>query len=217
MFGTVAMFAVVRGLATDLTSCGSVTCFRKPVGKCIAINCKPLQLPIGRHIFTGQSTKRVCLPSRKQLHVFDSFRRTMSNKSEIVQAVACKVGDMKNGEMREVNLGDDGKVLLVKESDQFCAVGHKCTHYGAPLIKGVLSNGRVRCPWHGACFSVKTGDIEDYPGLDSLQRYEVSVEKGGNVIVKAEKSKLQNGKRLRNMVEPDVSTQGMHGSTSVVE
>lgn len=38
---------------------------------------------------------------------------------------------------------------------------------------GVLSKGRVRCPWHGACFNIGTGDIEDFPGLDSLPRFQV--------------------------------------------
>ena len=39
---------------------------------------------------------------------------------------------------------------------------------------GVLANGHVRCPWHGACFNIRTGDIEDFPGLDSVQKFEVS-------------------------------------------
>ena len=38
---------------------------------------------------------------------------------------------------------------------------------------GVYCNGRVRCPWHGACFNIKTGDIEDFPGLDSLHSFKV--------------------------------------------
>ena len=65
--------------------------------------------------------------------------------------------------------------FLRRHSDgEITALSHKCTHYGAPLSTGVLSNGRVRCPWHGACFNTKTGDIEDFPGLDSLQCFEVS-------------------------------------------
>ena len=74
--------------------------------------------------------------------------------------------------MREVNVGDS-KALLVCQNEQITAVGHKCTHYGAPLVKGALGDGRVRCPWHGACFNVKTGDIEDYPGLDSIPCFKV--------------------------------------------
>lgn len=39
---------------------------------------------------------------------------------------------------------------------------------------GVLSKGHVRCPWHGACFNIATGDIEDFPGLDSLPVFQVT-------------------------------------------
>ena len=75
--------------------------------------------------------------------------------------------------MRQIDIGDGGHALLVRENGAYTAVGHKCTHYGAPLIKGSLMNGRVRCPWHGACFNVHTGDIEDFPGLDSIPKFEV--------------------------------------------
>ena len=69
----------------------------------------------------------------------------------------------------------DFKALLIKQDGEFSAVGHKCTHYGAPLAKGYLGNGRVRCPWHGACFNVRTGDIEEFPGLDGIPCFQVSV------------------------------------------
>lgn len=38
---------------------------------------------------------------------------------------------------------------------------------------GALVGDRVRCPFHGACFNIKTGDIEEYPGLDCLPSYKV--------------------------------------------
>ncbi len=57
------------------------------------------------------------------------------------------------------------------------ATSHLCPHYKAPLAKGVLSidgdKARIECQWHGACFDAKTGDIEDGPSLDGLQRYNV--------------------------------------------
>uniref|UniRef100_A0A8C8RFN2 Rieske domain-containing protein n=1 Tax=Pelusios castaneus TaxID=367368 RepID=A0A8C8RFN2_9SAUR len=65
------------------------------------------------------------------------------------------------------------KVLLVRNQLGFSAVGSKCTHAGAPLSKGVLAGNRLRCPWHGACFSVRTGDIEEYPTLDCLPCFKV--------------------------------------------
>lgn len=48
--------------------------------------------------------------------------------------------------MREVDLGP-GRALLIKEHGEFSAMGHKCPHYGAPLVKGkelLLSHGTVR-------------------------------------------------------------------------
>jgi nitrite reductase/ring-hydroxylating ferredoxin subunit len=63
--------------------------------------------------------------------------------------------DLKAGEKREVEVEgvDGGKVLLCNVGGKVSAVGHKCTHYGAPLVKGVLTgNGRITCPWHGGLF-----------------------------------------------------------------
>ena len=74
--------------------------------------------------------------------------------------------------MKEVDIGDS-KALLVRQNGEFSAIGHKCTHYGAPLINGYLGNGRVRCPWHGACFNTRTGDIEEFPGLDNVPCFQV--------------------------------------------
>ena len=74
--------------------------------------------------------------------------------------------------MREVDIGES-KALVVHQNGQFSAIGHKCTHYGAPLVKGYLGSGRVRCPWHGACFNIKNGDIEEFPGLDNIPCFQV--------------------------------------------
>jgi nitrite reductase/ring-hydroxylating ferredoxin subunit len=50
----------------------------------------------------------------------------------------------------EVEGIDGGKVLLVNTGGKIQALGARCTHYGAPLAKGVTtSDGRVKCPWHG--------------------------------------------------------------------
>ena len=37
----------------------------------------------------------------------------------------------------------------------------------------MFSGGLIRCPWHGACFAVNSGDIEDFPGLDSIPKFDV--------------------------------------------
>ncbi|XP_060105758.1 apoptosis-inducing factor 3 isoform X1 [Heteronotia binoei] len=121
------------------------------------------------------------------------------NLKDVVEASVCHVKDLDNGQMREVDLGC-GKALLVKENGEFYALGHKCPHYGAPLVKGVLSKGRVRCPWHGACFNIGTGDIEDFPGLDSLPKFQVKIEKE-KVYIRASKQALQTQRRTKVMAK----------------
>uniref|UniRef100_A0AAY4A4Q3 Rieske domain-containing protein n=1 Tax=Denticeps clupeoides TaxID=299321 RepID=A0AAY4A4Q3_9TELE len=73
--------------------------------------------------------------------------------------------DLDSEEMMEVEVGRHG-VLLARCNGEFTVLGNQCTHYGAPLSRGVL-----RCPWHGSCFNVKTGDLEEYPGIDCLQLF----------------------------------------------
>ncbi|XP_077894945.1 apoptosis-inducing factor 3 isoform X6 [Ictidomys tridecemlineatus] len=133
---------------------------------------------------------------------------------DCVEAAVCHVKDLENGQMREVELGW-GKVLLVKDNGEFHALGHKCPHYGAPLVKGVLSRGRVRCPWHGACFNINTGDLEDFPGLDSLHKFQVKIEKE-KVYVRASKQALQLQRRTKVMAKCISPSAGHSGSTNVL-
>lgn len=101
------------------------------------------------------------------------------NSNEFVVA---KVTDLKNGEMKAVNV-NNVDVLLCKIDDAFYAVGAYCTHYGAPLEDGVLSGDRIVCPWHHACFHAKNGDLLEPPALDALPAYDVWIE-DGKVLVK---------------------------------
>uniref|UniRef100_A0A8D0JG21 AIF family member 3 n=1 Tax=Sus scrofa TaxID=9823 RepID=A0A8D0JG21_PIG len=133
---------------------------------------------------------------------------------DFMEAAVCHVKDLENGQMREVELGW-GKVLLVKDNGEFHALGHKCPHYGAPLVKGVLSRGRVRCPWHGACFNISTGDLEDFPGLDSLHKFQVKIEKE-KVYVRASKQALQLQRRTKVMATCISPSAGHSGSTNVL-
>lgn len=117
--------------------------------------------------------------------------------------VVCKASHIKENEMKQLSFRGDTKILLIKQNDQLYALGNKCTHYGAPLHTGILGEGRVRCPLHGACFNITNGDIEDYPGLDSLPCYKVEVTTDGEVKVSAKRSDLGKNRRLKDMVKPD--------------
>ncbi|KAJ8392147.1 hypothetical protein AAFF_G00079530 [Aldrovandia affinis] len=124
------------------------------------------------------------------------FQGKASDQDEVTAEV-CQASDLQDGQMVEVEVGGQ-QVLLVRSEGEFSAVGNLCTHYGAPLSKGALLGNRVRCPWHGACFNIKTGDIEEYPGLDSLPCHKVSVE-NNKVYVSVSKKSLKLVKRVKQM------------------
>ncbi|HKG96106.1 MAG TPA: FAD-dependent oxidoreductase [Gemmatimonadaceae bacterium] len=76
-------------------------------------------------------------------------------------------------------------VLLARRGDELFAVGAQCTHYSGPLAEGVMVGDTVRCPWHHACFSLRTGEALRAPALNPLPRWRV--ERRGELVVVAEK------------------------------
>ena len=86
-----------------------------------------------------------------------------------------RTSEFTDGEMRQVSV--EGKeILLARVNGKFYAVGATCTHYGAPLVDGVLNGERLVCPWHHACFNITSGDLREPPAFDALPRYDVKIE-----------------------------------------
>jgi 3-phenylpropionate/trans-cinnamate dioxygenase ferredoxin component len=69
-------------------------------------------------------------------------------------------------------------VLLCWLNGQPHAFHNRCTHLNKPLDGGRLMAGQIQCPFHGACFDVRTGSAVSGPALASLQRIPVKVESG---------------------------------------
>ena len=91
---------------------------------------------------------------------------------------AANVNDLKDGEMKAVSIGGGKDILLTRIDANYYTIGAHCTHYGGPLVEGVLNKGIVMCPWHHACFDAKTGDLYNPPARDSRRAVVRAVRRG---------------------------------------
>ncbi len=77
-------------------------------------------------------------------------------------------------------------VLVVRRGEEIFAIGAQCTHYGGPLAEGIVVDDTVRCPWHHACFSLRTGAPLRAPALNPVALWRV--ERDGDRVVVREKA-----------------------------
>lgn len=121
---------------------------------------------------------------------------------ELREIKIANVKDILDGEMKNFPVDDENEILLAKTNGSYYALAPHCTHYGAPLAEGVLSGDTIVCPWHHACFNVRTGDIKEPPALNALPAYDVRVE-GEDIFVKVPQQ--MEAHRIPKMVRPDAA------------
>src|ERR1700674_218702 len=68
---------------------------------------------------------------------------------------------------------DGEPVILVRQGEQVFATGAVCTHYGGPLAEGLVVGETIRCPWHHARFSLRTGEAEGAPAFNPVASFNV--------------------------------------------
>jgi len=94
--------------------------------------------------------------------------------------------DIPDGGMLVGHVGDDN-VLVARRGAEVFAIDASCSHYGGPLADGLLVDDTVRCPWHHACFSLRTGEPLHPPALSPLACWQVE-QRDGKVFVSGRKA-----------------------------
>jgi nitrite reductase/ring-hydroxylating ferredoxin subunit/thioredoxin reductase len=105
-------------------------------------------------------------------------------KGPDLAAEGAKVADLADGVPLIGRVGDQA-VMLVRRGRELFAVGATCTHYSGPLAEGLVEGDRVHCPWHHACFDLRTGAAIGPPALNPIACFRVE-ERSGRAFVGGE-------------------------------
>ena len=102
-----------------------------------------------------------------------------------------------SGNMLLGHVGDE-EVLLVRSGSEIFAIDAHCSHYHGPLADGVVEGEHVRCPWHHACFDLRTGEATHAPAFNALAVWKVERE-GERILVRQKRE--QPKPRVKGVVD----------------
>lgn len=96
-------------------------------------------------------------------------------------------------------------MLVARRGDEIFAVAAVCAHYGGPLSEGLLVGTTVRCPWHHACFDLRSGAAVRAPALNDIACWTVA-RRDGKIFVGDKREALRPASVSgRGPVAPPVS------------
>jgi len=87
------------------------------------------------------------------------------------------VADLAPGQAMAITVADKRIALFSVDGTVF-AIDDTCTHRGGPLSEGELKDGIVTCPWHGAQYSCRDGQVLRPPAPKSVSSYPVRITNG---------------------------------------
>lgn len=81
-----------------------------------------------------------------------------------------------------VFLYENTEYLIIKiDNEEVLVVENVCPHEYLPLDNGKVENGIITCPFHGAKFCLKTGEIKAPPAYENLNSYKTKVD-ANNIV-----------------------------------
>ncbi|MGD9968047.1 MAG: FAD-dependent oxidoreductase [Hyphomonadaceae bacterium] len=97
---------------------------------------------------------------------------------------------------------DQKPVLVSRRGDQYFAVSAACTHYGGPLGEGFIRGDRVWCPWHHACFDLRSGEALAAPAFAPLTRWRPEVRDAAIFVTGAIAEPRRTARSVHNANHP---------------
>ncbi len=104
-------------------------------------------------------------------------------------AAGVPLGDFKEGVALLGHVGEDA-VIVVRRGGEFLAIGAACSHYSGPLAEGLISGDVVRCPWHHAAFSLRSGEAVHAPALRPVACWNAEA-RGGKLFVTGKRKRAE--------------------------
>ena len=97
---------------------------------------------------------------------------------EIASTISILDGEYKITQIPDTNL----EVAVFNINNQFFAIENRCPHQNLPLADGPIAEHNITCPFHGAVFSLVTGEVKVQPEntCDNLTIFPVKIE--NNII-----------------------------------
>src|SRR3977135_3541912 len=77
----------------------------------------------------------------------------------------------------------DQDVLLGRAGLEIFAIDAHSSHYHGPLAEGLVVGDSIRCPWHHACFDLRSGEATRAPALSPLAVWQGERE-GDRIVVR---------------------------------
>jgi nitrite reductase/ring-hydroxylating ferredoxin subunit len=118
---------------------------------------------------------------------------------DLTQGIA--LDELPNGGMLVGHAGDE-QILLVRRGSEVFAVGAQCTHYQGPLAEGLLVGDTVRCPWHHACFDLRTAEALRAPALSPIACWNVE-QRDGKIAVREKRKRPVPRSRGKAVSDPE--------------
>jgi len=121
-----------------------------------------------------------------------------SNGPDLAQGIA--LVELADGAKLVGHVGEE-LVLLARRGAEVFAIGAHCSHYHAPLIDGLIVDDTIRCPWHHACFDLRTGEALRAPAFGPLAAWSVE-QRDGKIFVQGRKGPEAKPRRSQVSEEP---------------